>query len=90
MINTYQVSVGTSAVKLLDVPAGTNSVILTNTGTAAVAVGTSNAVLATNGGVIPVNGTVALPGFPSSSKVTLWGIAAGGANPVGIFISTTS
>lgn len=89
MINTYQVSVGASAVKLLDVPPGPAAVVLTNAGTAAVAIGTTNAVTATNGGVIPVNGTVTIPGFAGSKSIALWAIAAGGTNPVGIFVSAT-
>lgn len=91
MITPSQVSVGTSIVKLVDVPSGPCSVVLTNSGTAAVAVGTSSTnTTATNGGVIPVNGTVTLNGYPGSKGITLYGIAAGGTNPVGIFISTAS
>lgn len=93
MLNTYQVSVGASAVKLIDVPPGPVTVVLTNTGTAAVAIGTTANVTATTGGLIPAtNGVVTLanPTGTSAKGYTLYGIAAGGTNAVGIFLVTAS
>lgn len=89
MITINQVSVGTSATVIATVPPGTTAVVLTNTGTAPVFVGTGSGLTTTNGLGIPPNGVVTIPGFPGSKSVTLYGIVASATAPIGYCFSTT-
>ena len=89
MITINQVSIGASATVIAAVPPGTTAVVLTNTGTAPVFVGTGGGVTTANGLGVPPNGVVTIPGFPGSKGVTLYGIVASGTNPIGYCFSTT-
>lgn len=98
MLNLTQVDLAANtAARLCTVPPGPVTVVLTNTGTAAVAVGVADTVTATNGttpnftpggALIPVGGSVTISGYPGSAGVTLFGISTAAAN-VGVFISTS-
>ena len=89
MINVpVPVTVTTGAVLIASVPPGPCTVILSNTGTDAAAIGTTDQVTAGNGFPLPTGATVTVPGFPGSAATELYAISAGTA-VVGALISTT-
>jgi hypothetical protein len=85
-------AVTASAQVAAPVPPGVCTVILSNTGsTNVIYVGTSSAVTASGGGEgfpLPVNATVTFYGYPGSKGATLYAIAAGTGNNLGVIIST--
>lgn len=83
-------AVAESAVPIATVPPGVVSVIISNTGANAVTIGTSSTVTTTSGFPLPAGATVTVPGYPGSTGVTLYGIAATGTNNVGVILSTAS
>lgn len=92
MITPTQVSVGTSAVPLVTVPAGVSSVTITvaAANTVFVYVGASSNVTTGNGAPIVGGQTAVIPGYPGSKPTTLYAIASAAATPVGVFISAGS
>jgi hypothetical protein len=85
------VSVAGAAVTLGAVPAGPCTVVITNAGATTLFVGAApggGTVTTTSGTPVPASGVVALPGYPGSSPVTLWGITSGGTVTAGVFISS--
>lgn len=91
MISTRAgVSVAGAAVTLATVPPGPCTVVITNAGAVTLFVGADPAagsVTTATGAPVPASGVVTLPGYPSSSPVTLWGITGGGTVTAGVFIS---
>lgn len=86
------VAVTASAKPVAVIPPGACTVILSNTGsTNVIYVGTSTNVTTANGGQgfpLPVGATVTFPGYPGSAGATLYAIAAGTGNNLGVIIST--
>lgn len=92
MINTgVATTVGTEATAIVTVPAGPCVLVLSNTGTGTVLIGTSDALDTTNGNgfPLPAGATITVPGYPGSNGVTIYGISAADTNVVGALISTT-
>jgi hypothetical protein len=82
-----QVTVGTTATLLLNVPGGpTNTVITVSSGT--IFLGTSNSVTVNNGAHIISGVPWQVLGYATSRPVTLYAIASP-ATGVGIVLSTT-
>lgn len=83
MIIPTQVTVGTSATKLCDIPGGFYAVI-TN-GATAINIGTTNAV--TTGTGAPLAANAVLPRLtPGGDGATLWAIVSAGTSVVGVLL----
>jgi hypothetical protein len=88
-INMFQATVTGTAAILVTVPPGTGSVtIINNQGTNTIAIGTTSGVTTSNGGILPANGSITFPGYPTSSATTLWAVANTGSNVVSVVLST--
>ncbi len=94
MLKPYQVFLAASptVTKIVDVPAGPCTVILSALGSgAAVSVGTSSTgTTSTNGAIVNAGQTLPIPVMPGSGPVTLYGTGIGGTAIIGIMISTSN
>lgn len=90
MITLSQASVGTSAVKVVSLPAGHESVTLTVAApsTTTVYFGTSSTVSTTNGAPLSGGQSVTVHGHTGSAAQDLWAVASGASTPVGVFVCT--
>lgn len=83
------IAVTASSQPACTVPPGPSSVVLSNTGsTNVIYIGTNTNVTSTNGFPLPVGATVTFYGYPGSKGTSLFAIAAGTGNSLGIIIST--
>jgi hypothetical protein len=82
-------TVTTSALAVCTVPPGACTVVLSNTGTNAAAIGTSSSVTSSTGFPLPAGATVTIPGFPGSKGTTLYAISSGTAT-IGAIVSTAA
>lgn len=90
-INCVPGSVPNTAVKLVDVPPGTQAVTITvaAVNSTFVYVGTGSGVTTTSGAPIAGGSTVTIPCYPGSKGTTLYAIGSvAGPTPVGVFLST--
>lgn len=89
MIDIDQVSLVSSAAALIvELPGGTGSVTLVNTGANPVYVGISNGVTKTNGFELTSSGPpVVFPTYESSKPQALWAVSATGVSTIGFIVS---
>jgi hypothetical protein len=87
VINASQTAVNTTAVVLITVPPGVTSITIAN-GAQPLAVGVNNGVTLTNGGLVPANGSITIPGYATSSATTLWGISNSTGTTASLFLTT--